>query len=109
MGQSLPKPGLRPFLPADVPLLAEIFRSSIEEHVTQVESGDVFIVYTDGITETMNRQQVEYGVELLCEVVKKHATAGPTVLIERIMDSVRQFRGGTTASDDATILVLAAE
>ena len=31
MGQSLPKPGLRPFLPADVPLLAEIFRASIEE------------------------------------------------------------------------------
>jgi putative acetyltransferase len=31
MGQSLPKPGLRPFLPDDVPLLAEIFRASIEE------------------------------------------------------------------------------
>ena len=31
MGQSLPKPGLRPFLPADLPLLAEIFKSSIEE------------------------------------------------------------------------------
>ena len=31
MGQSLPKPGLRPFLPADVPPLAEIFRASIEE------------------------------------------------------------------------------
>src|SRR4051794_24799288 len=31
MGQSLPKPGLRPFLPADVPLLAEIFRASIDE------------------------------------------------------------------------------
>ncbi len=31
MGQSLPKPGLRPFLPADVPLLVEIFQASIEE------------------------------------------------------------------------------
>lgn len=31
MGQSLPNPGLRPFLPADVPVLAEIFRASIEE------------------------------------------------------------------------------
>jgi putative acetyltransferase len=31
MGQSLPKPGLRPFLPADVPVLAEIFQASIEE------------------------------------------------------------------------------
>ncbi|MCB5176196.1 GNAT family N-acetyltransferase [Microvirga lenta] len=31
MGQSLPKPGLRPFLPADVPLLLEIFQASVEE------------------------------------------------------------------------------
>ncbi len=29
MGQSLPKPGLRPFLPADLPVLAEIFEESI--------------------------------------------------------------------------------
>src|SRR5262245_17415195 len=31
MGQALPKPGLRPFLPADAPLLAMIFQASIEE------------------------------------------------------------------------------
>lgn len=31
MGVSSPKPGLRPFLPADVPVLAEIFQASIEE------------------------------------------------------------------------------
>ena len=31
MGQTLPKPGLRPFLPADVPILAAIFAASIEE------------------------------------------------------------------------------
>jgi putative acetyltransferase len=31
MGQSLPKPALRPFLPTDVPLLVEIFQASVEE------------------------------------------------------------------------------
>jgi putative acetyltransferase len=31
MGQALPKPGLRPFLPADVPMLAAIFVAAIEE------------------------------------------------------------------------------
>ena len=31
MGQALPNPGLRPFLPADVPMLAAIFVASIEE------------------------------------------------------------------------------
>ena len=31
MAQALPKPGLRPFLPEDVPVLAAIFTASIEE------------------------------------------------------------------------------
>ena len=31
MGQSVPKPGLRPFLPADVPLCAAIFEASVTE------------------------------------------------------------------------------
>jgi putative acetyltransferase len=31
MGQTLPKPALRPFLSSDVPMLAAIFASSIEE------------------------------------------------------------------------------
>ena len=31
MGQALPKPGLRPFLPADTPVLAAIFIAAIEQ------------------------------------------------------------------------------
>jgi putative acetyltransferase len=31
MGQSLPKPALRPFLPSDTPLLAAIFTAAIQE------------------------------------------------------------------------------
>jgi len=86
-----------------------IFRQSLSEEVTQVQAGDVFLVYTDGITETMNRQKVEYGTELLMEVVRRHAEAGPDTLLDRIMDSVRQFRGGSTADDDATLLAMAVE
>ena len=31
MGQALPKPGLRPYLPADTPVLAAIFVAAIQE------------------------------------------------------------------------------
>ncbi|MBA3686933.1 MAG: serine/threonine-protein phosphatase [Planctomycetes bacterium] len=86
-----------------------MFRACLEEQVTRIESGDVFLVYTDGITECMNRQQAEYGLDQLFEVVRKHAATGADHLLERIMQSVRQFRGGTVASDDATLLALVAE
>jgi len=83
-----------------------IFQNALEEAVTQVRAGDVFLIYTDGINETMNRQNEEFGLELLIEVVRKHSAAGPDILLDRIMDSVRQFRGGSTASDDSTLLAL---
>jgi serine phosphatase RsbU (regulator of sigma subunit) len=86
-----------------------VFRNSLEEQQTELESGDLFVIYTDGITETMNRQQVEYGVELLMEVVRKHAENGPDNLNKYIMDSVRQFRGGVSAADDSTLLTLAVD
>jgi sigma-B regulation protein RsbU (phosphoserine phosphatase) len=86
-----------------------IFSSSIEEQVVSLDSGDLFLIYTDGITETMNRQQVEYGVELLNEVVRKNAPSGPDMLLNRIMDSVRQFRGGGSSTDDSTLLALAVD
>lgn len=87
----------------------ELFRKSLEEIVTPVRAGDVFLVYTDGITETMNRQQDEYGLDLLFEVVRKHAANGPDVLLDRIMDSIRQFRGGSKADDDTTLLAMVAD
>jgi len=86
-----------------------IFRSSVAEEITPVEAGDVFVVYTDGITEAMNRQQAEYGVDTLHEVVRRHAEAGPEALVVRIMESVRQFRGGLGPTDDCTLLVLAVD
>lgn len=85
------------------------FSSSLEEQAIAVESGDLLLIYTDGITETMNRQQVEYGVELLKEVVRKHAKNGPDALVNVIMDSVRQFRGGGSSTDDSTLLALAVD
>jgi phosphoserine phosphatase RsbU/P len=87
----------------------QVFAKSIADETTTVESGDLFIIYTDGITETMNRQQLEYGTDLLKEVVQKHAQGGVEVVLERIMDSVRQFRGGTVADDDLTLLALAVD
>jgi putative acetyltransferase len=40
MGRTLQKPGLRPFLPQDLPVLAAIFSASIEEIAAEDYSGD---------------------------------------------------------------------
>ena len=84
----------------------KLFAQVAKEEVLQVQSGDLFLLYTDGITETMNRQGEEYGVELLQELIQRHATDDLEMLLDRILDSVRGFRGGTDTQDDITLLGL---
>jgi sigma-B regulation protein RsbU (phosphoserine phosphatase) len=86
-----------------------IFRQSLEEEVTQIEPGDVFLLYTDGITETMNLQHEEFGAERLADIVKQFSGDGPEVMVDQIMDRIRHFRGPRPPADDATIVAMLVE
>ncbi|MFW5750084.1 MAG: PP2C family protein-serine/threonine phosphatase [Planctomycetota bacterium] len=83
-----------------------LFARVLQEQVCEVASGDVFLVYTDGVTETMNRQQEEYGVERLKQTVRAHGQLELEQLLERVMDSIRSFGGTTEFQDDITLLAL---
>jgi hypothetical protein len=83
-----------------------MFRNSLQEQVTKVRSGDVILLYTDGITETMNLQQEEFETERLVEVIRRFGPEGPEVLVSRIMEIIRHFRGPRPPADDATLLAL---
>ncbi|MHC5067650.1 MAG: PP2C family protein-serine/threonine phosphatase, partial [Planctomycetota bacterium] len=87
-----------------------LFSKVIKSTVTEVRSGDIFIIYTDGVTETRNRQGEEYETDRLNELIRRHAgTVEPQQLIDRIVDSLRGFRGGLPADDDVTILAMAVD
>lgn len=86
-----------------------VFRQSLEEEVTHIEPGDVFLLYTDGITETMNLQHDEFGTERLADIVKQFAGDGPEVLVDQVMDRIRHFRGPRPPSDDATMVAMLVE
>ena len=87
-----------------------IFGKTLQEETVEVRSGDIFMVYTDGVTETMNRQGEEYEPERLKQLIRAHAgTFDLEHLCDRIMDSVRSFRGSVPADDDMTLLALEVE
>lgn len=83
------------------------FRNAIEECQTQLSPGDLFLLYTDGVTETMNSQGEEFGTDRLKEVLALLAGGNPDDLVGQIMDRVRHFRGAQPEADDMTLLALA--
>ena len=76
-------------------------------HLT-IEPGDVFIAFTDGISESMNAADEEWGEKALIETVKACPELSPSETITRIMQAADAFVAGAKQHDDMTLVVLRA-
>lgn len=71
-----------------------------------LSSGDMVLLYTDGITEAENKSGVQYGLEKLCEVAIINWQASAEEIKQAIIDDVRSHIGSAKVYDDITLLVL---
>ena len=69
-----------------------------------LESGDVILYFTDGITEAMNAAGDEFGDTEFADIVNAHRHAPLPELIDNILHAVNQHRAGHPISDDCTLL-----
>lgn len=70
----------------------------------RLDPGDVLALYTDGITETFDDAEQEFGEERLVASLRRHRTLEPEELVASIVDEVRRF-GPHEQSDDVTLIV----
>jgi len=68
------------------------------------EPGDLFVLYTDGVTESFNGADEEFGEGRLIAVLQSHRAACPDAAIQAIVDEVRRFSPGEQR-DDITLIV----
>jgi sigma-B regulation protein RsbU (phosphoserine phosphatase) len=74
--------------------------------VCQLHPGDVFIGYTDGISEGMNEQDEEWEEERFIAAARACNGAGAREMIEKIFRSSDSFTGAAKQYDDMTLLVM---
>jgi serine phosphatase RsbU (regulator of sigma subunit) len=70
-----------------------------------LESGDLLVIYTDGVTEAANADGEEFGEERLLEVVQAHRLVPVGALLKTISAEVQRFSYGEQA-DDLTLVVV---
>ena len=75
-----------------------------DEH-TQLEAGDVLVVFSDGVTEALNPAGDEFSEERLIADAGPHREAPLDDLLQHIVTSVQTFASGASQSDDVTVLV----
>jgi serine phosphatase RsbU (regulator of sigma subunit) len=86
------------------------FEEILEEAVLPLRSGDVFLFFTDGLTEAMNERAELFGESRLRELMESVGGGGDGMpvaeLKERILAEIRGFVGGAAPQDDLTLVIL---
>ena len=84
----------------------EIFKDVLVEEEVKYKIGDVFVFYTDGLSEARNKEGIEYGEERLRELIQNNPEKSATELKDLIINSILAFLDGNSLSDDLTMLLL---
>jgi phosphoserine phosphatase RsbU/P len=71
-----------------------------------LESDDVLVMFTDGITEANNTKGKTYGDERLEKIITENCAKTAHELKEIIYKDVKVFEGGAKQTDDITILIV---
>ena len=82
------------------------FPVHFESVMQTVEKGDILLLYTDGLAETMNRNREEFGLERLSRTFLKFSDLPLEKQIENIVEEARIFANRAKPTDDITLLLL---
>lgn len=80
--------------------------AAYEEETIKLEPDDVIAVFSDGLSESVNRAEEQYEEHRIAACVTKHASETPEVILERLLDDVRAFCEGAPQPDDLTAMIL---
>ncbi len=85
----------------------EIFNNVLEEQEFSLEKGDVIVMFSDGITEVRDANNVELGYQRFAEIVRA-SRFEPDVqkMTDRILRDVLLYAGAMAFSDDATFVIV---
>ena len=84
----------------------ELFERLLEEDTIPLRPGDVYLFFTDGISEAMNAYDDCFGETRLGHLVESHAHLPSDELRERVLREIAAFVGDAPQHDDMTMILL---
>lgn len=80
--------------------------ADFEERSIQMHSGDRLVMYSDGITETMNSVRKQFGMDGLIASLQQTHNSTLNDSISSVLRSVANWRGNERTEDDMTVLAI---
>ncbi|MBD3307460.1 SpoIIE family protein phosphatase [candidate division KSB3 bacterium] len=93
-------------LEADGIALGVLDEIELEKKVLTLCQGDILVLYTDGVTESINPQHEEFGEDRLMQLIIDNHTLSAGDLIQKIKDVIMTFTEYEPQFDDFTLLLV---
>jgi sigma-B regulation protein RsbU (phosphoserine phosphatase) len=87
-------------------LLGVVDEAKYECKSISLEPDDIVVIYTDGITEAMNKDSEEFGFDRTVNVIEDNAEESASFILQQIYEQVNSHSSGYQQSDDITIMVI---
>jgi phosphoserine phosphatase RsbU/P len=71
-----------------------------------LETSDCLILYTDGVTEALDANGLEFGMSRLTEAIQASAADGAPAILSRVTADLRAFVGNYPQNDDITLIAI---
>jgi serine phosphatase RsbU (regulator of sigma subunit) len=75
------------------------------QRTMQLQAGDLILLYTDGVTDALDAQGQEFGLERLRRIMLDHCNASAAELAATLDGDVTEFSGAAARFDDITVVV----
>jgi sigma-B regulation protein RsbU (phosphoserine phosphatase) len=83
-----------------------LFEATLQEQTVALEPGDLVVLFTDGISETMNEAFDCFGEARLSKVIEQYAHLPFDQLRSYILAELRAFSGSADQHDDMTMVLM---
>lgn len=87
------------------PAVGLMERFALHKEQVELQPGDIFILYTDGITEAANPDGALWGEDQLAGIIRKNANASAEQMIQSVLKALGEHTNGAPLADDVTLVI----
>jgi phosphoserine phosphatase RsbU/P len=80
--------------------------ATYDEETVALRTGDVLVIFSDGISEALNAEGEEFGDDRIQACIERLPHDNVQAMLDGLVSTVREFASGTVQSDDMTAVVL---
>jgi len=78
---------------------------SYGEASKEIHTGDILVMFTDGVVESMNKKEEEFSVKNLIRVVEENKNQPASEIIRQILIALKDFMEGKPIIDEFTLAI----